>query len=778
MTGIPIENALAIARQNRDAGKFPEAAAAYRRILSAHPKHAQTQYELGMMLLEADHSETDRAGTDRADVDRQEADDLLQQSVDARSLPAKSYFNLGNAWASRGKLTAAIDAYRVAISLRPDVPETHNNLGNAFKQKGELEEAIASYRRALKLRPNYATAHNNLGNAQADNKDWQSAITSFRQAIALKPDYAEAYFNLANTLSDHRQFDEAVLAYKEALRIQPDYVDALTNLGIAYKDAGRWDDAIDSYRKALAIEARNPDIIYDLANALSGKGNLTEAIACYAKALEIRPGFTEAINNLGSAIGKQDRLDEAIACFRKALALRPDYPNCCNNLANALKDSAKLAEADVYYAKALALKPEVEAVHSNQIYCRIFDINNPQEAIAGELQKFNANYVRPLRDKIPIHRNDCNPNRRLRIGYVSADFRDHCQMFFMLPLLANHDRAQVEIYCYSNVSSSDAVTAKHQALADVWRPIYAVDDEAAAKQINDDQIDILFDLTLHMASNRLLLFARKPAPVQITWLGYPGSTGVETIDYRLTDPHLDPPGANDPYYTEKSLYLPETFWCYDPMETVLALNDLPALENGYVTFGCLNNFCKINSQTLRLWAKVMCEVKNSRLILLSPLGSIRQWVVDELNSHGIATSRIQFEFKRPRRNYLELYHQIDLVLDTFVYNGHTTSLDGLWMGVPMVTRFGWPAVSRAGLSQLTNLNLQHLASDTEEGFFAAAVNLANDLPALQNLRKTLRQRMEASPLMDGQKFARGFEQACRNAWMQWCAKQETPAQIR
>jgi predicted O-linked N-acetylglucosamine transferase (SPINDLY family) len=317
---------------------------------------------------------------------------------------------------------------------------------------------------------------------------------------------------------------------------------------------------------------------------------------------------------------------------------------------------------------------------------------------------------------------------------------------------------------------SDALTSQFQQYADRWRSILGLTDNEVATQIRDDGIDVLVDLTLHMADNRLLVFARKPAPVQVTFAGYPGSTGLTTMDYRLSDPHLDPPGIDDSVYSEKTIRLPDTFWCYDPLDAGgIPVNPLPALDRNWVTFGCLNNFCKINDGVLNLWARVMHEVRDSRLLLLASHGSHRQWTLNRLGKEGIDPERIEFIAFQPRRAYLQTYNRIDLGLDSFPYNGHTTSLDSIWMGVPVVTLVGQTVASRAGWSQLSNLGLRELAGQTPDQFVQIAVELANDLPRLQGLRATLRQRMERSPLMDAPRFARNIEVAFRQMWHEWCA---------
>jgi protein O-GlcNAc transferase len=294
--------------------------------------------------------------------------------------------------------------------------------------------------------------------------------------------------------------------------------------------------------------------------------------------------------------------------------------------------------------------------------------------------------------------------------------------------------------------------------------------------IRTDRIDILVDLTMHMRQNRLLAFARKPAPVQVAWLAYPGTTGLSTMDYRLTDPHLDPPavspveppGTDESVYAERTIRLPDTFWCYDPLATEPAVNPLPALETGRITFGCLNNFCKVNDNLLSLWAKILRQVENSRLLLLAPMGNCRPRTLEHFRNDGVDPARIEFVEFQSREKYLATYNRIDLGLDTFPYNGHTTSLDSFWMGVPVITLVGNTPAARAGWCQLSNLGLAELAGRTPDEFVRIAVELASDLPRLQQLRSTLRARMEQSPLMDAPKFARNIEAAYRQMWRTWC----------
>ena len=376
----------------------------------------------------------------------------------------------------------------------------------------------------------------------------------------------------------------------------------------------------------------------------------------------------------------------------------------------------------------------------------------------------------PWRSFIQPHGNDRSALRRLKIGYVSPNFRDHVVGRNLLPLFREHDRRQFEFVCYADVPRHDELTNRFQSHADAWRDTAGLTDVQLAQRIREDGIDILVDLTLHMAHNRLLVFARKPAPVQVTFAGYPGTTGLSTIDYRLTDPYLDPPDLCDRYYAEQSIRLPDCFWCYDPLDSDAAVNGLPAAEKGYVTFGCLNNFCKVNPPILKIWAQILKAVDRSRLTLLAGEGTHRQCALDLLAEAGVAGDRVTFVAHQPRPQYLRYYHAIDIGLDTVPYNGHTTSLDSFWMGVPVVTLTGPTVVGRAGLCQLMNLGLPELIGSSPEQYVRVAAELAQDLPRLGNLRGSLRQRMQSSPLMDAPRFARSIEAAYREMWRRWCAK--------
>jgi protein O-GlcNAc transferase len=342
--------------------------------------------------------------------------------------------------------------------------------------------------------------------------------------------------------------------------------------------------------------------------------------------------------------------------------------------------------------------------------------------------------------------------------------------------MQNHGHQEAEVFCYSQVREPDAFTHRLQQLSGHWRSTVGFTDEQVCKQVREDQIDILVDLKLHTPNNRLLVFALKPAPVQVTWLGYPGSTGLSTIDYRLSDPYLDPLDMDETIYSEKTIRLPDTFWCYHPLDGHdIPVNALPAQNAGTITFGCLNNFSKLNEGILALWAQVLRQVDGSRLLLLANRGAHQDRTRRFLSEREVDPQRVTFAPRQHRVDYFKLYHRVDVQLDSFPCNGHTTSLDSFWMGVPVVTLVGQTPFSRAGWSQLSNLGLTELAGHTPDQFVKIAVDLARDLPRLQTLRSTLRQRMEQSPLMDAPRFARNIEAAYRQMWRKWC-ETETASQ--
>ncbi|HXE55102.1 MAG TPA: tetratricopeptide repeat protein [Tepidisphaeraceae bacterium] len=566
---------------------------------------------------------------------------------------------------------------------------------------------------------------------------------------------------------------EAEKMCRDVLAQSPDQADAWHLLGLLEQQTGRAAQAEQSIRRAIHLNPAGANYHCNLALVLAGQGRMEEALAELQTAVKLEPRLSEAHNNIGNLLKERGQLDQAIAAYRSALEANESNRQAWHNLGDALRELGRLDESIAAYQRALAIGATA-ATGSSLVFTLNFHPGYDANAVLQAHRAWDRQFAQPLKPQIRPHDHDRNPDRRLRIGYVSPDFRRHVTAFNLMPLLREHDRSQVEVFCYSDVAAPDAYTDRIRSYSSCWRDVRLLDDQRLTELVRTDRIDILVDTTMHMPRNRLLMFARKPAPVQVT-LAYPATTGLEAMDYRLTDPFLDPPacdergriGENDQYYSEKTIRLPHSFWCYDPENEQPAVGSLPCTSNGFITFGCLNNFMKVNAGVLDLWAATMRAAPESRLLLLCRQGSARQDAGTYPAGRGITSDRVEFVDYLPREQYLEVYNRIDVGLDTFPYSGHTTSLDSFWMGVPVVTLVRGPAAGRAGWSQLSNLELSELAAHTEEQFVQIATELASNRDRLASLRASLRDRMKRSSIMDAKGYARGVEAAYRTMWRTW-----------
>jgi predicted O-linked N-acetylglucosamine transferase (SPINDLY family) len=749
-----LEQTLQAATEMHLAGLLEPAEAGYRQVLAGNPEHPVALHRLGVLALQQGRLEP--------------ALDLLGRATALDPAAWRSHCSLGQTLTALGRMAEAQAAFQRAAQLNPGCMEAWLGAGAACRAQGLGQEALAAFTRAAALQPDRAEAQNDLGIALQDLGRLAEAIQAFRRALAAQEDDPVAHNNLGNALLLDGQQEPAMDQLERTVARWPEYADAWYNLGNAAFAGCRHQEAAKAYRRTLALVPEHLPARNNLGNALQALGLTREALDCYLEALRLDPGFVDAYNNASAAARALGSMDEAVRLLQAAVAARPDYAVSHCNLGNLLKDIGRMDEAVRSYRRALELDPGDAVSHSNLAYAVSFLPGFDAHAILRENLDWSRVHALPLPAR--EYRNDPDPGRRLRIGYVSPDFREHCQSLFTLPVFTRHDHSQFEIFCYAKVPTPDAITQRIASLADGWRDTRAQSDQEVADQVASDRIDILVDLTQHMSNGRPLLFARKPAPVQVAWLAYPGTTGLAAMDYRLTDPYLDPPGEHDDWYSETSIRLRDTYWCYDPLTAEPLPGSLPALRNGWITFGSLNNFCKVNPAVLDLWARVLTAVPDSRLLLLAQPGAHRQRVLERLAQDGVAPERVTFAPFQPRLDYLALHQQVDLGLDTFPYNGHTTSLDAYWMGVPVVTRVGETVVGRAGWSQLNNLGLPELAASSDEAFIQIATGLARDRPRLAQLRAGLRARMEASPLMDSERFTRNLEAVYRKMWQHWCQK--------
>jgi protein O-GlcNAc transferase len=737
----------------RSCGRFEEAVACYKQAIALVPEFASAHNNLG-------NAYSDLGMTSEAIASCRRAIELDSQYPEA-------WNNLGNALQSSGQLTEAIAAFHQAIALRQDFCEAYNNLGVALQENQRTNEAIAAFRQAIALKPEYVAALNNLGVALKDVGQLEEALVICRQALALAPADAAAHYNLGNILKDLGQTDEAIVAYRQAIAIQSNHADAHNNLANALQDKGLLDEAIAAVQQAIALKADDAKAYSNLGNFLNDQGRLDAAVVAFQQALALEPDSAVAHSNMGNVIQNQGQHDAAVAAHRRAIALKPDYAGAYNNYGNVMKDQGLVDAAIETYQKALALEPTNHCCHGNLLLTMEYSTSTTQASIAAAQQHWYHHCAEPLSKEIRPFTNGRNPERRLRIGYVSPDLRNHPVGRFILPLWENHDRRNYEIFAYAQVVKPDAVTRQLRAQTDSWRNTVGLTDAAVSEMIRADGIDILVDLAMHTANNRLLVFARKPAPVQVNYLAYVGSSGLPTMDYRLSDRYLDLPGKADSVYVEQTIRLPATYWCYQPMEIAASLKLSERKRDG-VTFGCLNNFTKVNDSVLDRWAEILRSVPGSKLIVHAPLGSVRERMLEHLRLQGITAERITFMGKVSAAEYLRMHESIDIALDTFPYAGGTTTCDALWMGTPVVTMAGERGVGRGGVSILSNVGLPELIAQRPAEYVEIAVTMANDAARLRELRESLRERMQASPLMNAPRFARDVESAYREMWRAWC----------
>jgi protein O-GlcNAc transferase len=650
-------------------------------------------------------------------------------------------------------------------------------LAEQHYQGGNFPAAEQLCRQILLADPRHADALHLLGILAYGAGQCDLAGEYIEAALQVNETDARYHNSLGIVRQRQGRIDEATASYQRALALQPGLAEVHSNLGTVFKNQGKIADALACYERALE---RNPDYAEahnNLGNLWKLQGRTAEALACYRRALQLKPDSAEVYTNIASILReKEHRLDEALAYCQHALRLRPQTAEAHDTLGSILKDMGLLDEAVAAQRRAVELHPASPAFHSNLICTLHYHPASDPAPLREEARRWNDRHAAPLAHHIKPHGNHPDPERRLRVGYVSPDFRGHPVGLFLLPLLTAHDRGQVEVFCYSSVAVADQTTQRLRHFADCWRDVASLTDEQRARLVREDAIDILVDLSAHMSGHCLLTFARKPAPVQVTYLAYCSTTGVSAIDYRLTDPFLDTPccgmvsdHATASEYTEQSVWLPESYWCYQPVIEVEAAGPLPARGAGHTTFGCLNNFCKATEPALALWRELLRGVPDAHLLLHAHPGSHRDRVRHFFAAGGVAPERIAFSEAVSLPEYFDLYHRIDIGLDPFPYGGGTTTFDALWMGVPVVSLVGRTAVGRAGLSILSNAGLPELVARTPEEYLNIAAGLAADLPRLEELRAGLRTRLQRSPLTDAVRFAGSIETAYRAMWRRWCA---------
>ena len=737
-------------------GNLAEAQVCYRRTLALDPAHAGAHMDLANGLFSS-------GNTAEALVCFQRALLLLPDVAEA-------HYNFGNVLVAMGKFADAELCYRRSLAIHPNRPLVHNNLGVALTNMGRLDEAEICFRRALELAPELFQSQIGIGEVLKSQGKLTEAELSFRRALQVDPFSSHTHYNLAVILQALNRSEEAKDNYQKCVALEPAFMWAHYNLGAALEAVHNNSAAEVCYRRALVLKPNLTEAHTGLANVLLALGRLPEAEVCYRQALAQAPYDSRAHYNLAVALLQQGKLVQAELRFREAQVLRPDCTDTLTNLGSVLLPQGKLHEAIACYERALVLDPELPKAFSGLLLSLnyISDISN--ERVRPELTRWNEQIAARYRPAQERYENERSGSRRLRIGYVSPDFRAHSVAYFLEPLLRFHDHGAVEVFCYADVGQPDAVTHRFRALADHWTTTVAMSDDAMADRIRQDKIDILVDLAGHTRGNRLLVFARKPAPVQVTWLGYPNTTGLSTMDYRLVDAITDPPDQPS-QASEMLVRIEGGFVCYGPPTEAPHPAPPPSLINGVVTFGSFNNLAKLSDATLDIWARVMHSVAGSRLFLKSPGlsdASAQSLLQTRFGERGIGCERLILLGPQPNSyEHLGCYQQVDIALDPFPYNGTTTTCEALWMGVPVVTLRDERHAGRVGTSILARVGLDELAAHDVHDYVEIAARLSADPWRLADLRGLLRPRMRSSPLCDAPSFARKIESIYRTLWQRW-----------
>lgn len=754
-TDLLISNAIA----QHKAGKLDEAESIYRQILSAQPDHAEALHMQGLVAHQRGlHSD---------------AVCLIERSLALNPGVADPWNNFGEALRAIGETDRALAAYRRALEIRPQYPEALNNLAVVHEARGELEPSRELLERALGLRPGYGSALNNLGNVLRRLGRHAEARTAYERGLSVEPT-AALHNNLGLVLIDLGQVDLGIAHLERAIALKRDYGEAHNNLGVVYLKLGKTEAAMARFELALVYQPKSVDALVNSARTLIVKNRREEAAARLREALALRPRSPDLMHELGCLQLANHHEEDAIELFRAALAIDPNHARSYNDLGNALKNMGLVREGLAAYRESVRIWPNQHGFHSNIAVAVLMD----DQATEGEVYRVHRDFGEAVvasmtRPAFSGHRNKRDPKRRLRIAYVGPEFRRHILMQSVLPVIQSHDRKRFEVQVFAHVPEPDKVTEEVKAAVDRYTPIHMMDDDAAAEAIHAAEIDILIHPMGHWANNRLPILARKPAPLQVSYLCNGPTTGIDTVDALIVDPWLDPERRMKQFVVEEPLQLPSGFMIMSRPPDAKIDPEPPSRRIGQVTFGSFNNPSKLTDRSFKLWVHVLDAIPDSRLLLkYHSLRSdrVKERLLDRMAAHGIDRERVVVA--GPDHDdavHLAAFNRVDIVLDTVPFTGGRTTIDALWMGVPVVTRVETPMWSRLSFSHLSRVGLQELAVHSDDEYVELVAALARDPKRLSQWRATLRDRVLASSLMNAPAHTKEFESALRALWRRWCA---------
>ncbi|TWU13130.1 TPR repeat-containing protein YrrB [Symmachiella macrocystis] len=648
--------------------------------------------------------------------------------------------------------------------------------GNESLAAGDYRQAVECYHQVLAVSPDLAEAHNNLGVALKRQQQFDDAGVAFQRAVAARPDFVDAYVNLGDTLRQLDRLEEARICLQAALDIDPNCPAAYNNLGIVQRRLGDNDAAIQSFQQALRLQPNHASAADNLGNVLAQTNRLEEAEVQFAQAACTDAQALSAHNHMGLLRQRQGRLREAEQEFQTAIQLDASSATAHLNLGVLYLYEGRVKEAQYCFRQTLQLQPQFIKAHSNLLISLGYDPGVDLDELFDEHLRWQQQHAADI-PHITTHANSPQPRRRLRIGYISIDFRRHPVASFIEPILKLRNTSEVEVVCYSDVPAPDAVTERLEKLADEWHNVAGMADAELVERIQQDGIDVLVDLAGHTAGNRLLVFAQKPAPVQFSMLGYGNTTGLTTIDCRITDAICDSP--EEPCrHTETLVRIPAGSFTFAPPQSAPDVQPPPALKNRYVTFGSCNKLAKIGPDVIAVWAEILAAIPNSRLRLKNGAfgdEKVRQRFHELFRQHHIPAERIQFQgFVESEEEHLAAYHHVDVALDPFPYTGATTTCEALWMGVPVVTLRGANYVGRMSAGILNQTGYGYLTAASKPQYISTAIGIASDVAQLSEIRNDLRQQLQSSSLCQPEPIVAEIESAYRTAWQHWCQTQVAP----
>lgn len=684
--------------------------------------------------------------------------------------PGALYFLASIAYDDK-RLELAAQLIEQLLRDEPNDAEAWHLRGIVAVKQENYSHAAESFKRALAIEPNYAMGHYSLGDLYSRQRNIDGAISCFQKAAFLQPDFAEAHCALGNLYSAHQRFDEALSSYKQAVLLRPDFELAYQSLGEILCLQGRSIEAVEIYRKAIAKNPHSSILLVGLGAIFAHENQNIEAIANFEGAIALNPDCLPAYNRLADLFMKAGRTGEAVTALQRSLELNADDSRLLVNLSKAYRDVGRLSNAIDCARKAVEVDPNFAAAHNSLLSLSQYFPDYPREKNYADHVVFGERFEISGGKNRFQYLVKTYSKKRLRIGFVSGDLRRHPVGYFLEGALQEiYRRNGVDIVVYSTNPIVDDVTDRLRTVTHSWTLVSELSDDEFDSRIRSDQIDILVDLSGHTAYNRLLVFARKPAPIQVTWLGYWDTTGLRAIDYILCDHY----GVHDDevkYFVEQPWFLPHTRLCFTPPTASIDVAALPALSTGHVTFGCFNDLVKMTDRVVAVWARILKCVPNSRLMLKSKAivePSVREDIIERFAAHEISANQLLLEASSPYLEYLATYNQVDIALDPFPFPGGTTSVQGLWMGVPMITMKGDRIISRQGEAILHNLGLASWIAENEDDYVKLAASYASDLTSLAAVRMQLRDRLESSPLCNARVFAEDIESAFEGMWARFC----------